>query len=142
MSIIVVAIIATSLYMMNSNSKMPKSESTPTSKKESSKHSESSAKSSSSASSVSSSSATSPELSTSDAETKLNSGESIDGKIVDVEIYDIDNTNGQNLQAGEHLNFYPQTQQYGLKAGDHVMFKVTGAKSALGSWIISGDVVK
>ncbi|MFH0349414.1 hypothetical protein ACG92U_04355 [Leuconostoc citreum] len=49
---------------------------------------------------------------------------------------------GQNIQAGEHLNFYPATQQYNLKAGDHVKFKVINAKSTMGSWLITGDVVK
>lgn len=100
--------------------------------------------SSSSAPSASSSSSTEVIISTSDAESQLNSGQSIDGKIVDVDIFNVENATelGQNLQAGEHLNFYPATQQYGLKTGDHIKFKVSESKSTLGSWLITGDVVK
>lgn len=83
-------------------------------------------------------------ISTTDAESQLNNGQSIDGKIVDVEIFNVINASelGQNIQAGEHLNFYPATQQYNLKAGDHVKFKVASVKSTMGSWLITGDVVK
>lgn len=83
-------------------------------------------------------------ISTADAESMLNNGQSIDGKIVDVDILKVENATelGQNIQAGEHLNFYPATQQYDLKPGDHVKFKVIAAKSTLGSWLITGDVVK
>lgn len=83
-------------------------------------------------------------ISTTDAESQLNNGQSIDGKTVDVELFDVVNASelGQNLQAGEHLNFYPATQQYNLKAGDHVKFKVAAVKSELGSWFIKGDVIK
>lgn len=83
-------------------------------------------------------------LSTADAETMLNNGQSIDGKTVDVDILKVENATelGQNIQAGEHLNFYPTTQQYDLNPGDHVKFKVIAAKSALGSWLITGDVIK
>lgn len=97
-----------------------------------------------SSSSSSSSSAIKANLSTADAESQLNNGQNIDGKIVDVEIFEAINSSelGQNLQAGEHLNFYPATQQYNLKAGDHVKFKVEAAKDELGSWLIKGDVVK
>lgn len=49
---------------------------------------------------------------------------------------------GQNLQAGKHRNFYPASQQYGLKKGDTALFKVKKAKSIFNSWLISGDVEK
>ncbi|WP_220739121.1 hypothetical protein [Leuconostoc miyukkimchii] len=112
--------------------------------KSSSSESKKEVSSSSSAPSASSSSSTEVIISTSDAESQLNSGQSIDGKIVDVDVFNVENATelGQNLQAGEHLNFYPATQQYGLKNGDHIKFKVSESKSTLGSWLITGDVVK
>lgn len=100
-------------------------------------------KSSSSSVATSSSSTTSTVISTTDAETQLNNGQSIDGKIVDIDILEVENDTalGQNIQAGEHLNFYPATQQYNLKTGGHVKFKVTAAKSTMGSWLIKGNVI-
>lgn len=80
---------------------------------------------------------------TSEAESKLNSGENLSGKIIDVEILTVENNTelGQNIQAGEHLNFYPDKQQTGLKDGQHIKFKVNDAQSTLGSWLIKGSVV-
>ncbi|SFC24621.1 hypothetical protein SAMN05660453_0046 [Fructobacillus durionis] len=83
------------------------------------------------------------DYSTSEAEEKLNAGDDLTGKIIDVEILKVENNTelGQNLQAGEHLNFYPDKQQAGLKDGQHIKFKVTDAQSTLGSWLIKGSVV-
>ncbi|WP_439424759.1 hypothetical protein ACKP2L_04945 [Oenococcus alcoholitolerans] len=78
------------------------------------------------------------------AETRLNAGKSIDDKVVKIKIERVENktTLGQNIQAGKHLNFYPESQQYGLKKGDIVFFKVKAAKSIFNSWLISGNVNK
>ncbi|CCF28473.1 hypothetical protein N2E94_08540 [Leuconostoc citreum] len=100
--------------------------------------------SNSTSSTISTSSSSNEVVSTSDAERQLNSGQSIDGKIIDVEILNVVNASelGQNIQAGEHLNFYPAKQQYNLKTGEHIKFKVISVKSAVGSWLITGNVVK
>ncbi|WP_207771558.1 hypothetical protein [Convivina intestini] len=77
------------------------------------------------------------------AEKKLNAGENLDGKIIDVEIASVENNTplGQNIWAGEHLNFYPDKQQHNLKKGQHIKFKISETKSSLGSWFIKGTVV-
>lgn len=89
-------------------------------------------------------STTKADYTTTQAEKQLNAGKSIDGKIVDVKIEKnvTDGPLGQDLWAGKHLNFYPSKQQYNLKKGQHILFKVSSAKSTLGSWYIQGSVVK
>ena len=136
--VLVVVIVGLGGYIVGNHSS---NESTKTEKTSKSNKSEKNSESSSTSSVVASSNDV---ISTSDAESQLNNGQSIDGKTVDVEIFNIVNASelGQNIQAGEHLNFYPATQQYNLKAGDHVKFKVISVKSTMGSWLITGDVVK
>lgn len=136
--VLVVVIVGLGGYIVGNHSS---NESTKTEKTSKSNKSEKNSESSSTSSVVASSNDV---ISTSDAESQLNNGQSIDGKTVDVEIFNIVNASelGQNIQAGEHLNFYPSTQQYNLKAGDHVKFKVISVKSTMGSWLITGDVVK
>ncbi|EAV38994.1 prophage Lp2 protein 7 [Oenococcus oeni ATCC BAA-1163] len=84
------------------------------------------------------------DLTSTQAEVRLNSGKSIDSKVIKVKINKVENKTalGQNLQAGKHLNFYPVSQQYALKKGDTVLFKAKKAKSIFNSWLISGNVEK
>lgn len=136
--ILVVVVVGLGGYIVGNHSP---NEPTKTEKASKSNKSE---KSSESISTSSVASSSNDVISTSDAEDQLNNGQSIDGKTVDVELFDVINASelGQNLQAGKHLNFYPSTQQYNLKAGDHVKFKISEVKSELGSWLIKGDVIK
>jgi len=145
-NIIVIAVLAVAVvglggYIVGNHSS---NESTKTEKTSKSNKSSELEKNSESSSTSSVAAIANDVISTLDAESQLNNGQSIDGKTVDVEIFNIVNASelGQNIQAGEHLNFYPATQQYNLKAGDHVKFKVINAKSTMGSWLITGDVVK
>jgi len=145
-NIIVIAVLAVAVvglggYIVGNHSS---NESTKTEKTSKSNKSSELEKNSESSSTSSVAAIANDVISTLDAESQLNNGQSIDGKTVDVEIFNIVNESelGQNIQAGEHLNFYPATQQYNLKAGYHVKFKVINAKSTMGSWLITGDVVK
>lgn len=142
--VLVVVIVGLGGYIVGNHSSNESTKTEKTSKSEKSNKSDNSVNSSESSSTSSVVASSNDVISTSDAESQLNNGQSIDGKTVDVEIFNIVNASelGQNIQAGEHLNFYPTTQQYNLKAGDHVKFKVISVKSTMGSWLITGDVVK
>ncbi len=75
-------------------------------------------------------------------ETDLNSGKSMEGKIVSFVVNDIkpQSAFGYNLITGEHLNFVSASNP-NVKVGDTVRVKVTEVSTVLGSWIIKYDMM-
>lgn len=75
---------------------------------------------------------------TSEAETALNDGKSIDGKTVKITVdkFIPDGTLGYTIWSGEHLNFISSTNPE-VKEGDEIVVKVKKVENALGSWLIS-----
>jgi len=75
-------------------------------------------------------------------EAALNKGENLEGKIVRFEATDFQPQSalGYNIWAGEHLNFISDRNP-DVKAGDVVTVKTDTIKSALGSWIITYEMI-
>ena len=75
-------------------------------------------------------------------EADLNSGKSMEGKIVSFVVNDIkpQSAFGYNLITGEHLNFVSESNP-NVKVGDTVRVKVTEVSTTLGSWIIKYDMM-
>ncbi|CAK8053482.1 hypothetical protein [Eupransor demetentiae] len=80
---------------------------------------------------------------TTQAESALNDKDNLYGKVIDVDILKVksDKEYGQVIQAGKHLNFFPEAKQSGLKKGKHVKFQVMKAVKYNGSWMIKGRIV-
>lgn len=78
-----------------------------------------------------------PDYETEEFESALNDGEDLEGKIVKVEVDNIepDSAFGYNLQAGEHLNFV-SSKNPKIDEGDELVAEVKEVESALGSFII------
>lgn len=79
-----------------------------------------------------------PDYTTEDFESALEDGANLEGKIVSVEIQNIepDSAFGYNLQAGEHLNFV-SSQNPKLEVGDELIAEVEEVENVLGSFIIT-----
>ena len=81
--------------------------------------------------------------SVSDFENALNNGDDLTGKTVTFTADKLvpDGAMGYTIWAGEHLNFV-SVDNPGIKEGDAVTVKVTEVAAALGSFIITYEIVK
>ncbi|WP_186579785.1 hypothetical protein [Aquibacillus kalidii] len=79
-----------------------------------------------------------PDYTTKEFEAALNNGENLEGKIVSVEVSELEPNSafGYNIQAGEHLNFV-STENPNVKKEDTVLLEIKKVESMLGSYIIS-----
>ena len=75
-------------------------------------------------------------------ESALNSGENLEGKIVQFVAGELhpNSAFGYNVWAGEHLNFV-SSRNPDIKEGDTVVVKATTIENVLGSWIIQYEKV-
>lgn len=75
-------------------------------------------------------------------EAALNSGENLEGKIVQFVADELhpNSAFGYNIYSGEHLNFV-SSENPNIKVGNTVVVKTTKIESTLGSWIIYYDKI-
>ncbi|MBR3001846.1 MAG: hypothetical protein IKF39_12680 [Oscillospiraceae bacterium] len=75
-------------------------------------------------------------------EAALNRGEDLKGKtvMITVDKFVPNSALGYNIQTGEHLNFV-STDNPGVQTGESIAVKVKEVQSALGSWIISYEIL-